>query len=197
MWVIVGLGNPGPEYDQSRHNVGFLVVDKIARRAGQTLNRRRFNSNAVCCRWQSEDVVLVKPQCFMNESGRPVAEWLRALGGDSRRLVVVHDDMDIKLGRMKVVAGGGAAGHRGVESIQEALQETEFPRIRVGIGRPPRTGEAVEYVLSTFSPEEAEVVQGALARAADAATEIVTAGVERAMNRFNARPASLTERPRG
>jgi PTH1 family peptidyl-tRNA hydrolase len=186
LWLIVGLGNPGPEYERSRHNVGFLVVDELARRCRLRISRHRLESLSGAGRLRGEPVTLIKPLCFMNESGRPVKAWLERQAIPPERLVVIHDDLDLSFGRIKVAARGGHGGHRGVRFIQEAIETTLFPRVRVGIGRPGR-GDEVEFVLSPFNDDEARLLPELLGRAADAVEEIVVRGVASAMNRFNVR----------
>ena len=186
MWLIVGLGNPGPGYARSRHNVGFLVLDEIARRLHQRISRRRAEALYATARLGEEPVTLIKPLSFMNESGRPVAEWLSTTGAPPARLLVIHDDLDLPFGRLRVVARGGHGGHRGVRDIQEAIGTPLFPRVRVGIGR-PETGDDIAFVLGPFAETEAPRVPDLVGRAADAVEEIVVRGVASAMNRFNVR----------
>ncbi len=193
MWLIVGLGNPGGEYEQSRHNVGFLVLDVLARRLGQPMKRKRWESLYIESTLGEEPVTLIKPLAFMNDSGRPVKTWLHKRSVLPERLVVVHDDLDLAFGRIRVVAKGGHAGHRGVQVIQEEIETDAFSRVRVGIGRPDEGGE-VQFVLSPFDEAEAGGLPELLARAADAVEEIVGRGVTSAMNRFNVRVRTAARR---
>ncbi len=186
MWLIVGLGNPGAAYARSRHNVGFLVVDEFARRRNQSLKRRRWESQFTEVTLGGEPIIVIKPLCFMNNSGSAVKAWLEKRSVLPARLVVIHDDLDLAFGRIKVLARGGHGGHQGVRSIQEALETIAFPRVRVGIGRPDE-GDEVTFVLGSFDAEEAPVLPELVRGAADAVEEIVEKGVASAMNRFNVR----------
>jgi len=192
--MVVGLGNPGPEYECSRHNVGFLVVDELARRGKAGPFQVRFDSFYLRARIHGEEVLLVKPQSFMNASGRPVRAWLDALQLLPSRLIVVHDDLDLPLGRLKVTRGGGHGGHRGVRSLQEALGTSDFPRVKVGIGRPPAGLDPVAYVLAPFDPAEAEEAAAAIGSAADAVEMVVVRSLEAAQNRFNVRSKEWVSR---
>ncbi len=186
-WLVVGLGNPGPEYTGTRHNVGFMVADRLAGARG-AFRRARHQVEAVGVRLGDVSVALVKPQAFMNLSGPAVADWLGSLGLTPDRLVVIHDDLDLPLGRLRVSAQAGAGGHRGVASIQASLGTNAFPRVRVGIGRPPESTEAADHVLEVFSPEEMPTLSQVLADAADAVRVLICQGLGPAMNRYNRRP---------
>ncbi len=182
-WLLVGLGNPGPEYARTRHNLGFLVLDELARRAGlaRARRKRRYSGRIL----QAGDRLLLWPQTYMNLSGRSVGPALHALGLGPERLVVVHDDLDLSLGKIKVKRGGGSAGHKGVASVIEALGTGDFCRIRCGIGRPGPGEDVVDYVLGPFAEEEREAVEQMVLSAADAVEVVTEDGVEAAMNRFN------------
>jgi PTH1 family peptidyl-tRNA hydrolase len=186
-WLVVGLGNPGPDYTDTRHNVGFMVADRLAG-AGRAFRRARHQVEAAWVRVGDVPVALVKPQAYMNLSGPPVADWLATLGLSPDRLVVVHDDLDLALGRLRVSAQAGAGGHRGVASIQASLGTKAFPRVRVGIGRPPESAEAAEHVLEVFGPEEMPTLSRVLADATDAVRVLIRHGIGPAMNRYNRRP---------
>jgi PTH1 family peptidyl-tRNA hydrolase len=192
LWLIVGLGNPGDEYARTRHNVGFLVLDELARRRNQRIRRRRWESLYTEGAFGGEPVALIKPLCFMNQSGRPVKIWLEKRSALPERLVVIHDDLDLAFGRIKVLARGGHGGHRGVRFIQGEIQTDAFPRVRVGIGRPDK-GDEVDFVLSPFDEVETRELPELLSRAADAVEEIVERGVVLAMNRFNVRLRTVVE----
>lgn len=187
MWMVAGLGNPGPEYESTRHNAGFMVVDELGRRLRAGPFRKRFDSLYLRTRFQGEEILFVKPLSFMNLSGRPVRAWLSAMKLPPSCLIVVHDDLDLPLGRLKVVGRGGHGGHRGVLSIQEELGTSEFIRVKVGIGRPPAGLEPTTYVLTPFSEAEAEGRAEAVRRAADAVEVIIAKGLSAAMNCFNIR----------
>lgn len=190
MWMVAGLGNPGPEYESTRHNAGFMVVDELGRRLRAGPFRKRFDSLYLRARFQGEEILFVKPLSFMNLSGGPVRAWLSAMKLPPSCLIVVHDDLDLPLGRLKVVGRGGHGGHRGVLSIQEELGTSEFIRVKVGIGRPPAGLEPTTYVLTPFSEAEAEGRTEAVRRAADAVEVIIAKGLSAAMNYFNVRGQS-------
>lgn len=188
MWVVVGLGNPGADYAGTRHNVGFHVIDGLAARAGVPLVRRRFDSAYGEGAVAGQGVTLVKPLGTMNRSGEAVRAWLGATAAGTDRLVVVHDDLDLPLGRLRIVPGGRSGGHRGVQSIQDALRTTAFARVRVGIGRPAGAGgDVVGHVLSPFGETERRAAAEAVARAVEAVEVLIGAGLPVAMNRFNVR----------
>lgn len=195
MWLIAGLGNPGSEYIASRHNVGFLVVEELTRRWGQRFRRRRGESLYAEGTLGGERIILIKPLSFMNQSGGPIKIWLQKTAIPPERLMVIHDDLDLAFGRIRVVAQGRHGGHQGVRSIQEAIGTVIFPRVRVGIGKPDK-GDEVKFVLAPFMESEAPHLPALLGRAADAAEEIVVRGVMSAMNRFNVRSLPPNNHPR-
>lgn len=182
--AILGLGNPGAKYARTRHNVGFRVLDELARRHGGAFRRSLRTPWQACrVRMGAEEVLLVKPQTFMNRSGA-VVPALKRKGVAPTELVVVTDDADLPLGRLRVRARGSAGGHKGLESLIACAGTDRFVRVRVGIGR-PREADLVEHVLTAFGPEEEAVVEETVRRAADAVECVLREGVERAMNRFN------------
>ena len=187
MKLIVGLGNPGARYEGTRHNMGFLVVDALARRAGVGINRERFDALLGRGEISEVSVILAKPLTFMNLSGRSVAQIARYFDIGAEDILVVHDDMDFPVGDVRIKAGGGAGGHKGLLSIIDQLGGADFARVRVGIGRPPARETAERYVLERFSEEEKQVLDSAVERAGDAVIAVVSSGVHAAMNRFNAR----------
>ncbi len=182
MKLVVGLGNPGLKYRHTRHNVGFDVVDILAKRHGEKV-RSRIN-DALCGRIKlsGEDVLLVKPQTFMNASGRSVARFLKKEPVEIEDILVIYDDLDLPLGRIRIRPSGGAGGHRGMGSIIESIGSKDFPRIRIGI---EKRGNAADHVLSRFSRDEKKVVPVALEQSADAVEHIVKEGLDSAMNLFN------------
>jgi PTH1 family peptidyl-tRNA hydrolase len=190
VWLIVGLGNPGPEYAETRHNAGFLVLDRLARQMGIPVRRKLRGALVGEGQLAGERVVLAKPQTYMNLSGPAVAGLLRWYKLTPAEVVVVYDDKDLPPGRIRVRPDGGPAGHRGMTSVLEALGTQEVARVRVGIGREPegqeRDDRGIGYVLSPFAKEERPLVDQALERAADAVATVISEGVERAMLRFNA-----------
>jgi len=184
-WLVVGLGNPGPEYAQTRHNVGFAVVDRLAGAARVRFRPDRSRTVRAWMDLSGVPILLLKPQAFMNLSGPPVAAWLEKLGLSAAHLVAIHDDLDLPLGRLRISARAGPGGHLGVDSIQTVLGTRAFPRVRVGIGRPREGQEAANKVLETFAPEELPVVGAVLDRAAEAVRTLIAEGLARAMNRYN------------
>jgi PTH1 family peptidyl-tRNA hydrolase len=183
--MIVGLGNPGRAYEKTRHNVGFDVVDLLASRAGAAYRKRLLAPvQTADARMGSQPVMLVKPLSFMNASGPPVAGLARKKGVAPQDLVVVVDDVDLPLGKLRIRPKGSAGGHNGLKSLIAHVGSDEFVRVRVGVG-PPGEGDMVRHVLSKFSPDERDVMNEAIGRAADAVEMIVAAGVDRAMNEFN------------
>lgn len=185
MKLIVGLGNPGKKYERTRHNLGFLIVDQIARQNGVAVQRKLCD--ALVGEWsdEGEKVLLVKPQAYMNHSGDPVKGLLRKFRATAADLVVIYDDLDLPFGRIRIRAKGSAGGHRGVLSIMECLGGVQFSRIRVGIGRPPEEADAVDYVLAPFTVEESKELGTVLARAAEGAMSLLRDGSQRAMEKFN------------
>ena len=183
MNIVAGLGNPGAEYERSRHNLGFMVVDRLAGLLGLRFNQKRASSD-VARGWLDDlDVVLAKPQTYMNLSGRALQGLLMQFGVKPRDLLVVYDDFDLPLGTLRLRERGGPGTHNGMRSVVEALGTTEFPRLRVGIGAADTA--AHNYVLSDFAQEEWPEVEAARDRATDAIMTYLRDGLERAMNRFN------------
>jgi PTH1 family peptidyl-tRNA hydrolase len=191
MKLVAGLGNPGREYAGHRHNVGFAIVDRLTRRFHLELTQRRFEAEYGQGEMAGQKVVVLKPQTFMNLSGQAVAPAARFFKVPVEDVVVVHDELDLPLGRLQVKVGGGPGGHNGVRSILECLGNDGFVRVRVGIGKPEVAGEkraqVVGHVLGEFSKEESEVANAALDRAAEAVVRILEKGAAVAMNEFNRR----------
>jgi len=185
MTLIVGLGNPGREYRTTRHNTGFLVIDRFAQVHSFKLTKRKFYARIGIGTISGEKVILAKPLTFMNLSGESVAPLVSHFSLKDSELVVVHDDLDLSFGRIRIKVGGGDAGHQGLRSIIESLGTSDFVRIRVGIGRPPKGTTATEYVLHDFNPEERKEFGNIAVRASEALERILKYGVPRAMNEFN------------
>lgn len=186
MKVIVGLGNPGREYANTRHNLGFMVVDELGRRAGATSGKSRFKADLLETTVQGLRLVMVKPQTFMNLSGHAVRETLQWYKVPKTNVLVIVDDLDLPFGTIRLRGNGSHGGHNGLRSIFEQLGSNDVPRLRIGIGR--GHGVAVTQVLSRFSPEEETELPGVIAAAADCATVWLTEGLIPAMNRCNAKP---------
>lgn len=183
MKLIIGLGNPGRSYASDRHNVGFRCINRFARRHGIAVRKRRGKAKLGMGEVGGVQVVVAKPQTYMNLSGQAVGQLVREFGVAVGDVVVVYDDLDLPLGKLRIRERGGSGGHKGVASIIERLGSEEFPRIRVGIGRPQ--GDVVSYVLSEFTLEERRVVTEVVGRVSDVIGSILTEGVEAAMNRYN------------
>ncbi len=184
-YLIVGLGNPGREYRGNRHNMGFMLLDHLAERLGVTFARLESQALVAKTEHAGKRIVLAKPQAYMNLSGQPVGTLLRYYKIPNSQLLVAYDDVDLPLGSLRLRPGGGSAGQKGMASIIERLGTQEFPRLRLGIDRPPGKMPAAAYVLQDFSSIQQPVVSAALERAADAVLLFVTDGLETAMNRFN------------
>ena len=189
-YLIVGLGNPGAEYARTRHNAGAEVVEVLASRHGGRLRASKEHALTGEVHIDGRRVALAFPQTYMNDSGRSVAALVRRHGiTDMARLVVVHDELDLPLGRLQVKEGGGLAGHNGLKSIRDHLHTTEFVRVRIGIGKPPGRQQGVEHVLRRPAKAQRDELDVVVQEAADAVEMILTDGVATAMNRFNQRPA--------
>lgn len=184
--LVAGLGNPGREYADTRHNVGFIVADELARRHGGSW-RAKFSGDLAEIRLDGLRLAVLKPQTYMNESGRSVVAAVRFFKVEPEALLVVHDEVDLEPGRLQARLGGGLAGHNGLRSVAQHLGTPEFARLRIGVGRPERGDPrpVADFVLSPFPPEVD--VEGLVARAADAVETVAREGVEEAQNRFNER----------
>lgn len=182
---MLGLGNPGERYENTRHNAGAMVVHLLAERSGARLKSHRSGCLTADVVLDGEKVVLARPASFMNESGRPARSLVGFYKVPAERVLVVHDELDIPFGQVRIKQGGGTAGHNGLKSLASHLGTKEFVRVRVGIGRP--RAEATDHVLDRFSGAERKELPDLIAAAADAVERIVEAGVERAMNEFNTR----------
>jgi PTH1 family peptidyl-tRNA hydrolase len=187
-WLVVGLGNPGPSYAGNRHNAGFMAVDALAGRMGGTFKRHRGRADVIEGRLGDDRVVLAKPRSYMNESGGPVAALRDFFKVPLDRLIVVHDELDIPYGAIRLKQGGGDNGHNGLRSITKSLGSREYLRVRFGIGRPPGRMDAAAFVLRDFSSAERKELELNVERAADAAEEVIRAGLAAAQNSFHASP---------
>ena len=183
--IIVGLGNPGPRYAATRHNVGWRVLDLLAGQMGVAVNERRPKAVLGVGYFAGARVVLAKPRTYMNNSGEAVQYLLARFGGGASGLLVIYDEMALPAGRIRLRAAGSDAGHNGIRSIIGAVGGTGFPRLRIGIGAPPPGTEARDYVLEPFGDDEAEAISGAVERAAAAVRCVLEQGIDAAMNRFN------------
>jgi PTH1 family peptidyl-tRNA hydrolase len=182
--LVVGLGNPGREHERDRHNVGWMVVDELARRHGGSF-KSKFSGRLSELRLADARLALLKPETFMNDSGRSLGAAARFFKVEPGGIVVVHDDVDLEIGRLQARAGGGLAGHNGLRSIAAGLGSQDFQRLRIGVGRPGRGDrrDVADYVLSSFEPEDdAEEI---VSRSADAVETLVAEGLEETQRRFN------------
>lgn len=189
--IIIGLGNPGRNYANTRHNLGFMVADELARRAGVTSSRKRFRSEVAEARLPAGKAILVKPQTYMNESGHAVREvknWYRA---DTERIIVIVDDLDLQFGQIRLRPSGSAGGHNGLRSIIAQLGTQDVPRLRIGIGRGPNKARA--HVLSNFAPAEQAHVPQVIDAAADAVELWMRDGIIQAMNQINGQASVLPD----
>lgn len=184
-YLIVGLGNPGREYRNTRHNIGFLAIDALAKSLNVTVGKVQSKALVGQGKIGSNKVILVKPQTYMNLSGQAVSGLLNFYKISAEHLIVIHDDIDLPFGTIRIRPGGGSAGQRGVKSIIEKVGSQEFARMRLGVGRPPGQMEAAAYVLQPFTKEDEEFLVNFLAKAAEAANEFVNNGLNAAMNKYN------------
>jgi PTH1 family peptidyl-tRNA hydrolase len=184
--LIVGLGNPGRRYEDTPHNVGFMALDCAVEMTGNRLRRSwRIQGRVASGEWQGVAVAFLRPETFMNLSGKAVAAAVRYRRIETRDIVVILDDADLDLGRLRIRAKGGSGGHRGLASVIESLGSEEFARVRIGVGRRPGVGGLVDQVLTPFGADEMEAVRQAVRRAGEASLCVTTDGVDAAMNRYN------------
>lgn len=186
MFLIAGLGNPGAEYYNTRHNLGFRVVDELASRLGLSAFKTKHQSFVAETLIGGHKIILAQPQAFMNNSGpvvRGIIGWYKIT---PPKLILIFDDVDLEVGQLRLREKGNAGGHHGVESVIASLGATEFSRVRIGIGRENLTGDVSNYVLQPVPPAQREAIDTAIIRAADAVEEIVNHGIALAMNKFNA-----------
>jgi len=190
MILVVGLGNPGKEYAQTKHNVGFLVVDEIGKRAGIKLNKKKFQGTFGEGFLRRNKLLLLNPETYMNRSGEAVRSAVEFYKLQTENIMVLQDEMDLPAGRIRIKKGGGSAGHNGIKSIISHLKDKEFIRIRIGIGKPLSKSKAVKHVLSGFNENESEVIKSSILIAADAIEDIIQNGLDHAMNKYNTKPAN-------
>lgn len=195
-YLIVGLGNPGREYKANRHNVGFQIVDHLAARHGLAFTRQQHNAFIATGEIRGRAVILAKPQSYMNESGGPVGALFRFYKIELDHLLIIFDDLDLPIGTLRLRRSGGSGGHKGMKSIIARLGSENFPRLRVGIGRPPARMDPADYVLQDFDDSQLPIIQAVYERAADAIEAWLVEGIELAMGRYNRlpeRPSELSE----
>ena len=185
--VVAGLGNPGDKYGGTRHNVGFFVVDALSSEYSIPLDRRKFDTFYGRGTVKGEEVILIKPQSYMNRSGIPICRFIDYFEISHRNMLVIHDDIDLVYGRIKIKAKGGHGGHNGVRSIIDTLGDDNFTRLRVGIGRSENESNVTGHVLGRFRSDERKLLEQIVARSRDAAVTILCEGTKEGMNRFNER----------
>lgn len=186
MRFIVGLGNPGLTYRMTRHNLGFMVVDRLARKHGISVSRRRFGARCGEGEIRGEPVVLVKPYLYMNRSGPPTRDLLASYGGTPGDLIVIHDDLDLDFGVIRIKRKGGHGGHKGIESLIEALGRSDFARLKIGIGRPDGRVDITDFVLRPFERGERARLGSVLCTAVGAVEMILVEGIEKATSALHA-----------
>ncbi len=184
-FLIIGLGNTGRQYVDNRHNVGFMLVSRLAERLGVTFSRMESNALVTKGDYKGRRIILAKPQTYMNLSGQPVNSLVNFYKFPLENLLIIYDDVDLPLEALRLRPGGGSSGHKGMKSIIERLGTQDFPRMRLGIGRPPGRKGAANYVLKNFSKDETEFLPEILERSVNAVLTFVTEGLETAMNQYN------------
>ena len=185
MHIIVGLGNPGPRYRDTRHNIGFRCIDLMSSKWDIKLSERRTKAILVRHRHLGHDIVLAKPRTFMNNSGEGVAYLLARFGAKPQNLIVIYDEMALPLGKLRLRPAGSDAGHNGIKSIISALGTQQFPRIRVGIGKPSVGGADVSHVIGGFSKDESPIIAEAAGKVVKSVDCLLEEGIDQAMSRFN------------
>ncbi len=186
-YLIAGLGNPGSAYDNTRHNIGFRAAERAVERLGAKIGKKKFRSLCTEAVYSDEKLLIIKPQTFMNASGEALREAKEFYRIAVEQIIVIYDELDLDLGNIRITRGGGSAGHNGIRSIIASLGSGEFCRVRIGIGKPSGKKEARDYVLSGFAADEKETAAEMVETAVEATLEIISAGVDSAMNRFNSR----------
>jgi PTH1 family peptidyl-tRNA hydrolase len=185
MYAIVGLGNPGRRYENTRHNLGFITVDLLAERFGVKVNKLKHKSLTGETRMGSEKVMLIKPQTYMNLSGESVGSLIRYFGLPLANLIVVYDDIDIPLGTVRIRGSGSAGSHNGMKSVIYHANDENFPRVRIGVGNDRGRIPLADFVTSGFDKSELDIIRAAVIRAADAIEELVVGGIDSAMTKYN------------
>jgi PTH1 family peptidyl-tRNA hydrolase len=192
-YLIVGLGNPGRSFEHNRHNVGFMLLNRLATKLGESFSQVESKALVAKAIYLGERVILVKPQTYMNNSGSAVSSLERFYKVPLENLLVAYDDVDLPLGMLRLRQMGGSAGQKGMQSIIERLGTDAFPRLRIGTGRPPGRMEAADYVLQDFPPDDADLLSQTLDRAVEAVLTFVQDGLERAMNSYNGSSSSIDQ----
>lgn len=185
MYLVVGLGNPGEEYKKTRHNMGFNAIDMLCEKYGIEIKKEKFQGKYECSTIEQEKVILLKPQTYMNLSGESIRQFVNFYKIEPDKIIIIYDDMDINPGTIKIRKKGSAGGHNGMKSIIQNLGTEEFPRIRIGIGRPTKEEDQINYVIGQISNEEQEKLKIGVEKAQEAVIEILKNGIDKAMNKLN------------
>jgi len=185
VFIVVGLGNPGPRYDNTRHNVGFDTIDMLSCKYGIKVSKLKHKALIGDGKIEGKKVILVKPQTFMNLSGESVRDILDWYKIPIKNLIIIYDDIDLEPGKIRVRPKGSSGTHNGMRSVIYQIQSEDFPRVRIGIGKAPEGWDLADYVLSKFNADDRKVISESICKAADAVVTIVKSGVETAMNKFN------------
>lgn len=185
MYLIVGLGNPEEEYNRTRHNMGFHAINKIAEKYNLEIKKNKFQGLYENALIENQKVIFVKPQTYMNLSGKCVKEFVEFYKIESDKILIIYDDMDIEPGKIKIRKKGSSGGHNGIKSIIEELGTEEFSRIRIGIGKPQYKNDKINYVIGEIQEEDIEKLEEGVDKAKDAVIEILKNGIDTAMNKFN------------
>ena len=185
MYLIIGLGNPEEEYSKTRHNMGFNAINKIAEKYEIEMKKTKFNGIYGSGNIEGEKVMLIKPQTYMNLSGKCVKEFLDFYKIEKEKMIIIYDDMDVEPGKIKIRKQGSAGSHNGMKSIISEIQTQEFPRIRIGIGRPIHENDKINYVIGNIPEEEIEKLEEGVEKAKEATIDILEKGIDHAMNKFN------------
>lgn len=186
VWLVVGLGNPGPKYKDTRHNVAWWTLEALAERNGARFGKKVGDAESAEFQVGAAEAVLVRPMTFVNLSGKAVRAAMKKRNAPPERVIVISDDINLDPGRIRIRTKGGAGGHNGLKSVIDTLGTRDFARIRIGVGMPPTPDDQVNYVLGKMPPKERELVRDAANRAADAVDLAIREGLEASMNRFNA-----------
>lgn len=185
MILIIGLGNPGEEYARTRHNIGFIILNKFCEETGSKSQISKFNSILITSEYAGKNLLCVKPYTFMNNSGSVVLKVVEHFEDKIESMIVIHDDLDIEFGEIKLKSGGGTGGHNGLESIAKKLGHSDFDRLRFGIGRPPGRKDPADFVLSKFRTKETRELDSIISTSVEALKDYVENGINYAMNKYN------------
>lgn len=185
MYLIVGLGNPEEEYNHTRHNMGFHVINQLAQKYDIRMNRKKFEGIYGDGKIEEEKVILLKPQTYMNASGKSIIQFMHFYKLQPENVIVVYDDMDVEPGKIKIRKKGGPGSHNGMKSVIHEIQSQEVPRIRVGIGRPEEQNQMIEYVIGEITSEEEKKLEEGVEKAREAIGDILEIGIDKAMNQYN------------